>query len=40
MGLTDEWTPFMIVALGIELVAALVVYMRYDRDNDDMEAAA
>ena len=40
MGLTDEWTPFMIIALAIELVAAGGVYFKYDKDNDDTGVAA
>lgn len=40
MEITDEWTPFMIIALAVELVAAFAVYMKYDRESDDEEAAA
>ncbi len=39
MGLVDEWTPFMIGVLAIDLVLALIVYKRYGNGNAEGEAA-
>ena len=40
MGWVDEWTPFMLGVLAIDLVLAFVVYKKYDGDNNNAEEAA
>jgi len=40
MELADEWTPFMLVVLAIDLAVAFIAYRKYDRNDEGGEAMA